>query len=95
MPLAIRNDQMQTMATSSPDTKMVQPCPLSATWIEIKLVDPDGAPVAGARYHIQLPDSSVWEGEFDESGTVRVDGIVPGQATVTFPDLDAREWKKL
>ncbi len=58
------------------------------SWIEIKLVDEDGQPVPGEEYSIKLPDGSVAQGTLDEKGFARVDGIEPGSAEVSFPNLD-------
>ncbi|HLJ48127.1 MAG TPA: carboxypeptidase-like regulatory domain-containing protein [Bryobacteraceae bacterium] len=63
-----------------------------ASWIEIRLVDLDGSPVAQARYELRLPDGNINQGALDENGSARFDGIKPGQAQVRFPDIDAREW---
>lgn len=90
--LEIRDSQIKTIAASSTGTPMVQPCSKDATWIEVHLVDEEGNAVAGAKYRIRLPDQSLMEGVLDESGKVRFDSIVAGQATVTFPDIDAKEW---
>ena len=62
------------------------------TWIEVHLVDLDNNPLAGERYQIRLPNSSLREGTLDSAGKVRFDGITPGQATISFPDIDGREW---
>jgi len=91
--LTIRDSQMQDMAESSPNTPMIQPCDKTKSWIEVHLVDEDGNPVAGAHYKIQLPDSSIMDGSLDDQGKVRFDGIVPGTAIISFPDIDGREWK--
>lgn len=63
------------------------------TWIEIKLVDQDGNPVANEKYELKLPDGSVQEGSLDAQGRARVEEIDPGNCTVCFPDIDGREWK--
>ena len=34
------------------------------------------------------------EGVLDGKGKVRFDSIVEGQATISFPDIDAREWSQ-
>ena len=81
------------MANAAPGTQLVNPCQDQATWIEIRLVDSDDAPIAGERYEIRLPDGSLMPGVLNSEGTVRFDSIVPGQAVVSFPDLDAREWE--
>ncbi len=92
--LTIRDSQMQAMDESSPNTKLMQPCPNNATWIEVVLVDQDGKVVPGEKYQIKLPDGSMMEGVLDGKGKVRFDSIVEGQATISFPDIDAREWSQ-
>ena len=65
------------------------------SWIEIKLIDEDGNPVAGERYRVTLPDgSTLAEGTLDEKGFARVDNIDPGNCKVTFPELDGEVWSK-
>jgi hypothetical protein len=63
------------------------------TFIEIELTDEEGLPVAQERYRIELPDGSVREGRLDAKGTALVDLIKPGMCSVTFPDIDGREWQ--
>ena len=63
------------------------------TWVEIRLVDDDGNPVAGAKYQLKITDGSVREGSLDDDGRCRVNGIDPGSCTVWFPDYDGREWR--
>lgn len=91
--LVIRDSQMKEMAKARPDSQMQVPCQDSATWIEVRLSDEDGNPVSFAKYRIQLPDFSVMEGALNDQGSIRFDGIVPGQAVVEFPEIDGREWK--
>lgn len=62
------------------------------TWIEIELVNPQGKPVAGERFRIEVPDGTFQEGKLDTQGRARIDGIDPGECQVTFPDIDAKEW---
>ena len=83
------------MANAAPGTQLINPCQDQATWIEIRLVDSDDTPIAGERYEIRLPDGSFMPGVLNSEGTVRFDSIVPGQAVVSFPDLDAREWETM
>jgi hypothetical protein len=92
-PLTVRQSQMQQMADATPGTRVVCPCPERATWIEVRLVDEHDDPFPGERCRIRLPDSSTMEGFLDQEGKVRFEGIVPGQTVITFPDLDAKEWK--
>jgi hypothetical protein len=91
--LNIRDEQTRALADASPNTRMISPCEPTSTWIEIRLVDPDNNPVPGERYRVRLPDASLMEGTLDREGTARFEAIVPGQASVTFPGLDGREWK--
>jgi len=57
-------------------------------WIEIELVDDAGKPVVGELYFVELPDGSSISGRTDGEGRARVEGVDPGTAKVTFPDLD-------
>ena len=91
--LTIRDSQMRAMADSSPGTQLIQPCSQDATWIEVRLVDQAGVARKGEKYRIRLPDNSLMEGTLDDEGKVRFESIVAGQAQVTFPDIDAREWR--
>ena len=63
------------------------------TFIKIELKDDIGDPVPGERYRIKLPDGSIREGSLDANGRASVDGIDPGTAQVSFPDIDANDWK--
>jgi hypothetical protein len=86
---------MQAMNAASPGTQLTQPCPQEATWIEFCLVDEDSNPVPGAKYKVKLPDGSTQDGALDDKGKVRFDNIVPGQASISFPEIDADEWTPL
>jgi hypothetical protein len=59
-------------------------------FIEIELKDEDGKPVAGELYFVELPDGSSVSGRTGSDGKARVDGIDPGTAKVSFPDLDQK-----
>lgn len=65
-----------------------------APWIEVSLRDPDGEPVAGARYTIELPDQQVVEGTLDDQGQARHEGIPAGECQVRFPGLDGGAWAR-
>jgi hypothetical protein len=71
-------------AATAPDKKL--------HWIEIELLDDDGAPLGGAQYEVKLTDGSVRRGSLDDKGRARVDDIPPGMCSVYFPEYDAREW---
>jgi hypothetical protein len=64
------------------------------SWIEIELKDEAGNPVPGEKYRIELPDGTPKEGMLDSQGWARVDNIDPGNCKVSFPDRDAKDWKK-
>lgn len=71
------------------------PAPEATTeWIEIVLVDALGEAVADEPYRVQLPDGSLREGRLDAQGRARLDGVPPGSCQVTFPELDAAEWRR-
>src|ERR1041385_920124 len=59
-------------------------------WIEIGLKDDDGKPVADEAYLIELPDGSQITGRTDANGRARVEGIDPGTAKVSFPEVDKK-----
>ena len=90
--LTVRDSQVDSMAKDSPGTQMKVPCPADATWIEVQLLDRNQKPMPGEKYKIQLPDSSIMTGALDKDGKVRFDNIVAGQAQITFPEIDSREW---
>ena len=57
-------------------------------FIEIELVDDEGNPVADEAWFVELPDGSTKSGRTDAKGFARIDGVDPGTAKVTFPDMD-------
>jgi hypothetical protein len=59
-------------------------------WIEIELLDDEGKPVPDEAYVVELPDGSQKTGRTDGSGKARIDGVDPGTAKVSFPDLDKK-----
>jgi phage baseplate assembly protein gpV len=61
-------------------------------WIALELVDNDGKPVPMIRYKVTGPDGAEQTGLTDSDGKARVEGLTPGDCTVTFPDLHAGEW---
>ncbi len=64
------------------------------SFIALELVDDDGKPVPGEKYRIELPDGSVRTANLDANGKARVDDIdPPGTCKISFPDLDAADWK--
>lgn len=80
------------MADAEPGKRMVQPCASEAHWIEFRLVDRAGDPIPGERYTVRLPDQSLQPGRLDAEGKVRFESVLPGQASISFPGIDAKEW---
>jgi uncharacterized Zn-binding protein involved in type VI secretion len=78
-----RLDRSPMLATGDPNKK---------SWIEIRLVDDDGSPVAYELYRVVTPDGVVREGFLNGDGLARVDGIDPGTCSITFPNRDADAW---
>lgn len=62
-------------------------------WIAIELKDEEDNPVPGEYYEVKLPDGSKVSGTLDDKGTAKIDGIDPGEAEVTFPNLDKDAWQ--
>lgn len=62
-------------------------------WIGISLVTPDGKPVPGEPFVVELADGKSVVGKLDNLGKVRLEGVDPGSCKVTFPERDAAEWK--
>ncbi|HBY61033.1 MAG TPA: hypothetical protein DEH78_14515 [Solibacterales bacterium] len=86
---------MDQMGDAEPNRLNVQPCESSKHWIEFQLVDKLHNPIPGEPYKVRLPDGSSHTGTLDGEGKVRFDPIVGGQATISFPGLDAKEWFSL
>ena len=63
------------------------------TWIEILLRDQKGNPIPNEKYSVKLPDGSKREGSLDGDGGAHIDQIDPGTCLVSFPDIDALEWR--
>jgi hypothetical protein len=57
-------------------------------FIEVELKDEEGNPVPNAAYFVELPDGSTKSGRTDASGYARIDGVDPGTAKISFPELD-------
>ena len=74
---------------------VVNTCPLSLTWIEIRLVDMEGNPVPNKKYRIRKPDDSIQTGLLDSAGKARVEGIEHGTCLVCFPEFDEEAWERL
>jgi hypothetical protein len=63
------------------------------TWVEFRLVDDDGAPIANAEFEVTLTDGSIMTGRLNSQGACRFENIDPGSCQIKFPEIDAKEWK--
>jgi hypothetical protein len=59
-------------------------------WIEIELLDEDGAPIVRERCVITRPDGLEVIERTDHFGMIRVDRILAGMCTVEFPEREAK-----
>ncbi|MGE4146332.1 MAG: hypothetical protein AB7N76_37255, partial [Planctomycetota bacterium] len=57
-------------------------------WLSLQLRDPFGRPLAGRRFVVAPAGEAEVEGETDEAGWARVEGLPPGAHPVRFLDLD-------
>jgi hypothetical protein len=75
----------------SPPPEIQPPGPETVTeehWLELSLVDEDGAPVPNVRFEVVLPDGSERRGRLDRDGFARLDGIErAGSCEVRFTNL--------
>jgi hypothetical protein len=65
------------------------------TWISIRVLDEDGNPVPDVAYSVTLPDGSIMTGSLDDQGSARFDDIDPGLCQVSFPEIHAKEFKRV
>ena len=55
-------------------------------YVEVRLKNPDGNPVADARYRIFFSNGQVKEGTLDSNGYKKIENVPPGEWSVSFPD---------
>lgn len=77
---------------AQPSTAPMLPCK-QKTWVEVRLIDPDGKPVANERFRIELPDGTVHEGTTDAEGLGGLEMLDPGEGVLTLPDRMANDPK--
>lgn len=70
------------------------PAPAIKTWIEIRLKDTAGNPVANEPYTIKLPSGVTRTGTLNFDGSSLIQDIDPGTCEVSFPGIDGREWER-
>ena len=81
-------DAMAAEARTAQSPLRTAPDPTKTAWIEVRMVDEQGGPVASQRVRLTAPDGAVREGFTNADGLLRIDGIDPGECEVSFPDLD-------
>ena len=78
--------------TAAPPSVLVVD-PDKPDWIGVSLATPDGKPIAGEPFVVELADGKSLVGKLDNLGKVRIEGVDPGTCKVSFPERDAKEWK--
>lgn len=70
---------------------------VETTWIALHVVDDRDPrrPAAHLPYRVELPDGSLREGTLDKEGKARLEGVPAGKCLVSFPTVDAKDWKPL
>src|ERR1019366_8841901 len=63
-------------------------------WMEIALKDPEGKPIAGARYKVTTPKGKVLGGATPPSGKVKIKGLAKGKCKVEWLGDAAQATKK-
>jgi hypothetical protein len=93
-PAGIESPAAEPQAPANKPPKKSSEAPVK-TWIAVQLIDDKGNPVPNVAYKVTLPDGSVMSGSLDDQGIVRFDDIDPGDCLVSFPEIHAKEWKRL
>lgn len=85
-----KSDQLRTSGAAAdtsfsdkPAGSPSKPCK-QKSWIDFRLVDADGKPVANMRYRLDDTEGRSIEGVTDADGCAGEDGIDPGSCTITF-----------
>jgi len=70
---------------------------VKTTWIALHVVDDrePKRPAAFLPYLVELPDGSIREGTLNKEGKARLESVPAGQCLVSFPTVDAKDWKPL
>jgi hypothetical protein len=82
----------KVVASPSSAAPVVTVDPAKHDWIGIELRTPDGKPVPGEAFRVELPNGRTITGQLDAVGKVRIEGIDPGTCRITFPDRDGHDW---
>ena len=73
-----------------------QSCPLmDTTWVEIQLVGEDNIGIADAAYLVVAADGKEFRGKTDAYGLARLEEVIKGDCSISFPVLDQEAWDKI
>ncbi len=81
------------LVEEAPSLERPSPIESLQDWIELRIDDEAGQPVANVRYELTLPDGSKRRGQSDRNGIIRHEHIASGQCTVTLLDHDRQVWE--
>lgn len=75
-----------------------EPAPLDTVpeeldWIEVRVVDEAGQPVANVLYEIQLPGGATRVGKTNALGLLRHERLPPGACKFSLTGLDTKAWE--
>lgn len=68
---------------------------LYSDFLDFSLVDEEGKPVANEPYRVILADGSEHTGRLDFQGKAHIEGLFPGNARISFYELDTNDWQKV
>jgi hypothetical protein len=86
--LRTSGDAADSSFSEQPVGSPQKPCK-PKTWVDFRLVDPDGKPVSGMRYRLEDSEGRTAEGTTDSDGCAGEEGIDPGSARITFLGMDS------
>lgn len=96
--LAVRSVDLPTYSPvraawlDSPVAEQFEDSEARTDWVEFRVEDGGGAPVADVRYVLTLPDGSKRQGVTPANGVIYWKNIATGECELSFPDLDQSEW---
>ncbi len=93
-PAGVESPAEEEQAPAQKPPKKSSDAPVK-TWIAVQLIDDRGDPVPNVAYKVTLPDESVMTGSLDDQGIIRFDEIDPGECLISFPEIHAKEWKRV
>jgi hypothetical protein len=71
-------------------------CPSEdTTWIEIQLLGEDNVGIADAAFLVVAADGKEFRGKTDAYGLARLEGVIKGDCSISFPILDQEAWDRI